>query len=146
MGKPKIKEKNFAKILYVDKRLSVTEIMLRQDVDISERTLRKWINDENWDKLRKSFLTTRENQIVQLYDQLEWLNNQIAERDIKVASSKEADSIIKITSAIKRLEYEVSLGEIMEVGRKFVEFSKEIDLNLAQQVTRLFDQFIQSNL
>lgn len=146
MGKPKIKEKNFAKILYVDKRLSVTEIMLRQDVDISERTLRKWINDENWDKLRKSFLTTRENQIVQLYDQLEWLNNQIAQREIKVASSKEADSIIKITSAIKRLEYEVSLGEIMEVGRKFVEFSKEIDLDLAQQVTRLFDQFIQSNL
>lgn len=146
MGKPKIKEKNFAKILYVDKRLSVTEIMLRQDVDISERTLRKWINDESWDKLRKSFLTTRENQIVQLYDQLEWLNNQIAERDIKVASSKEADSIIKITSAIKRLEYEVSLGEIMEVGRKFVEFAKEIDLDLAQQTTRLFDQFIQSNL
>ena len=146
MGKPKIKEKNFAKILYVDKRLSVTEIMLRQDVDISERTLRKWINDESWDKLRKSFLTTRENQIVQLYDQLEWLNNQIAEREIKVASSKEADSIIKITSAIKRLEYEVSLGEIMEVGRKFVEFAKEIDLDEAQRITRLFDQFIQSNL
>lgn len=146
MGKPKTKEKNYAKILYVDKRLTVTELLQRDDIDVSERTLRKWINEENWDKLRKSFLITRQNQIVMMYDQLEWLNNQIYLRESKVATSKEADAISKITSAIKRLEVEASLGEIIEVGRMFIDFVKDADLEKAQLITPLFDQFIQSKI
>lgn len=146
MGRSKVKEKNYSKILYVDKRLTVAEIIQREDVDVSERTLRKWISDEGWDKLRKSFLTTRQNQIVQLYDQLEWLNNDIVTRDVKVATSKEADSISKITTSIKRLEVDASIGEIIEVGRMFIDFVKDVDLSKAQDITSLFDQFIQSKI
>lgn len=146
MGRSKVKEKNYSKILYVDKRLTVAEIIQREDVDVSERTLRKWILEEGWDKLRKSFLTTRQNQIVQLYDQLEWLNNDIVTREIKVATSKEADAISKITTSIKRLEVDASIGEIIEVGRMFIDFAKDVDLGLAQDITSLFDQFIQSKI
>lgn len=146
MGKPKLKEKNYAKILYVDKRLSVQEVLTRSDIEVSERTLRKWINDESWDKLRKSFLVTRQNQIVMLYDQLEFLNNDISKREVKVATPKEAQTITKITLAIKSLETEASLGETIEVGKNFIDFMKDLDFQKAQMITGLFDQFIKSKL
>jgi predicted DNA-binding protein YlxM (UPF0122 family) len=146
MGKSKTKEKDYCKLLYVQQRLSVEEILER--VDVSERTLRKWIKDpvEDWDKLRKSLLITKQQQIVRLYDQLEWLNDNIASREKRIAEAKEADVISKLTSAIKKLEVETSIGEIIEVGRSFIDFIREIDLSAAKEVTRYLDLFINSKI
>lgn len=81
-----------------------------------------------------------------LYNQMEWLNNLIATRPNKVASPGEADTLIKITSAIKKLEVETSMGEIIEVGRLFIDFVKDVDFHKAKDITTLFDQFIQSRV
>lgn len=140
----KKQEKEFAKSLYIGGGLTQKEIAER--VSVTEKTLTSWIKKEKWDGLKKSLLTTKQNQLAFLYDQLDFLNTDIADRDFKVAVNKEADTIIKLTAAINRLETETSIGDTVEVARHFIEFVRPQDLELAKTITNLFDVFITAKM
>ena len=140
----KKQEKEFAKSLYIGGGLTQKEIASR--VSVTEKTLASWIKKEKWDNLKKSLLTTKQNQLAFLYDQLDFLNTDIADRDFKVAVGKEADTIIKLTAAINRLETETSIGDTVEVARNFIEFVRPQDLELAKTITNLFDVFITAKM
>lgn len=144
MGLSKEQEKAYAKILYVQEKLTAKEISER--INVSEKTIGKWIEVGKWKNERKSMLITKQSQITMLYDQLDWLNTDILTRNIKVATSKEADAISKITSSINRLEVETSLGVTIEVAKNFIEFLRGVDLDKAKSVTDLFDIYIQSKM
>lgn len=140
----KKQEKEFAKSLYIGGGLTQKEIAER--VFVTEKTIASWIKKEKWDSLKKSLLTTKQNQLAFLYDQLDFLNTDIADRDFKVAVGKEADTIIKLTAAINRLETETSIGDTVEVARNFIEFVRPQDLELAKTITNLFDVFITAKM
>lgn len=144
MGLKKAQEREYARILFVSENLHQKEIAER--VGVTEKTIAKWIQEGDWKKLKRSLLTTKQNQLSQLYDQLEWQNNEIAKRELKVATSKEADVISKITAAIQRLEIEASIGETVEVGRNLIDFIRQTDLDFAKKVTAYFDLFIQTKM
>jgi len=69
MGISKTQEKEYARILYVSERITYKEIAER--VGVTEKTVGKWAEAGNWDRLRKSLLTTRQSQLVHWYNQLE---------------------------------------------------------------------------
>lgn len=140
----KKQEKEFAKSLYIGGGLTQKEIAER--VSVTEKTLTSWIKKEKWDGLKKSLLTTKQTQLAFLYDQLDFLNTDISKRDFKVADGKEADTIIKLTAAINRLETETSIGDTVEVARNFIEFVRPQDLELAKTITNLFDVFITAKM
>lgn len=178
MGAKKEAEREYAQILYCEKGLNKKETAKRASV--TEKTIANWVEQYGWDKLRRSHLTTKKHQITQLYDQLEWINNHIATRDIiydipaklstpkivkdkngnetlelpdynpedfqikqgNVATSKEADTIMKLTASINKMENETSIGQIVEVAQEFIDFSREIDLSTSKTITELFDLFI----
>lgn len=144
MGLSKVQEKEFAKSLYIGGGLTQKEIAAR--ISVTETTLTKWIKVGKWDSLKKSLLTTKQNQLSFLYDQLDYLNTEITKRDSKVATSKEADVIIKLTAAINRLETETSIGDTVEVARNFIEFVRPQNLELAKTITDLFDVFITAKM
>lgn len=144
MGLSKVQEKEFAKSLYIGGGLTQKEIAAR--ISVTETTLTKWIKVGKWDSLKKSLLTTKQNQLSFLYDQLDYLNTEIAKRDSKVATAKEADVIIKLTAAINRLETETSIGDTVEVARNFIEFVRPQNLELAKTITDLFDVFITAKM
>jgi predicted DNA-binding protein YlxM (UPF0122 family) len=160
MGMTKEAEKEFARILYVNERLTFKEIALRTKV--TEKTISKWATADNWDKLRKSLLTTRQNQLVHWYNQLEAINEDIATRPslevnasgkpvkraekILIPTNSEADTMSKITSNIQRLETEVGLGEYVEVSKKLLTFIQAIDLQHAITFKNYIDEFINDRL
>jgi transposase len=144
MALKKPQEKEFAKSLYIGGGITQKEIAER--ISVTEKTLSSWIKKEKWDSLKKSLLTTKQNQLSFLYDQLDFLNSDIAKRDYKVAIGKEADTIIKLTAAINRLETETSIGDTVEVARNFIEFVRPQDLELAKTITNLFDVFITAKM
>lgn len=144
MALKKLQEKEFAKSLYIGGGITQKEIASR--VSVTEKTLANWIKAGKWDSLKKSLLTTKQNQLSFLYDQLEFLNCNISEREYKVAIGKEADTIIKLTAAINRLETETSIGDTVEVARNFIEFVRPQDLELAKTITNLFDVFITAKM
>lgn len=144
MGISKAQEREYARILYVSERITFKEIAERTGV--TEKTIGKWAEADNWDKLRKSLLTTKQNQLVHWYNQLEAMNEMIAERELPVPDSKEADVMSKITSNIQRLETETGIGEYVEVSRKLLTFIQSIDLSDAKRFKGYIDEFINSKL
>lgn len=144
MALRKAQEQEFAKALYLAGTLTQKDIATR--ISVTEKTLMRWIAVGKWDNLKKSLLTTKQNQLSFLYDQLDFLNTEIAKRDFKVALGKEADTIIKLTAAINRLETETSVGDTVEVARHFIEFVRPQDLELAKKITNLFDVYIISKM
>lgn len=144
MALRKAQEKEYAKSLYIGGGLTQKEIAER--VSVTEKTLAKWIKEGKWDNLKKSLLTTKENQLSFLYNQLDFLNTDISKRDFKVATGKEADTIAKLSASINRLETETSIGDTVEVARAFIEFVRQQDLELAKVITNLFDVFITAKM
>tara|TARA_R100000306_G_C4379323_1_gene143399 strand:+ start:463 stop:906 length:444 start_codon:yes stop_codon:yes gene_type:complete len=146
MGLKKTQAQEFAKTLFLDtdQKLTIQEIAER--VGVRPNTVSKWIKDGEWEKLRKSLLVTRQVMISDLYDQLEWLNNDIKSRDIKVATSKESNTIAVLTTSIKRLETETSVAEVYEVATGFLDFLKPQDFELYKKLVPLFDAFINAKL
>ena len=61
-------------------------------------------------------------------------------------TSKEADTIVKITNSINKLEGETSVGDSVNVGMEFCEFIRDIDFQLAQRISEFFDMFIRQQL
>ncbi len=144
MALKKLQEKEFAKSLFISGGITQKEIASR--VSVTEKTLANWIKAGKWESLKKSLLTTKQNQLSFLYDQLDFLNSDISQRPYKVAVGKEADTIIKLTAAINRLETETSIGDTVEVARNFIEFVRPQDLELAKTITNLFDVFITAKM
>lgn len=144
MGLSKVEEKNYAQILYTRDNLTAKEVAER--VGVTQKTIGKWIKDENWDRLKRSLLITKKQQIALFYDQLAAINQMIAERDKKYPNPQEANTITQITSSIQKLETETSIGQVVEVARAFIEFVREFDLDFAKKVTQHFDAFIQMKM
>jgi transposase len=180
MAIKKAREREYAKILFVHENLSQKEIAERTDV--TEKTICKWAEEDGWKKLKRSLLVTREHNLKQFYEQMEWLNNYIATRDLifdipkellkplkevlpdgtkierqqnytpqdfpiligNVATTKEADVLIKLSASIKNLEVETGLGETYEVGRAFIDFVRKHNIALAKEITTYFDLYIQT--
>ena len=143
MGISKKQEREYARILYVSERITFKEIAERTGV--TEKTIGKWAIEDNWDKLRKSLLTTRQNQLVHWYNQLEAINEHIEQRN-GIPTNAEADTMSKITSNIQRLEVETNIGEYIEVGRKVLTFIQKVNLDDAKLLKNYFDEFINAKM
>lgn len=137
------RKKEYAKTLFLSEE-NLNQKMIAERVGVTEKTIGNWIKRYGWRDLRRSLITTKQNQISLLYDQLEFINTTISEREDKAANSKEADVIIKLTGAIQRLEVETSVGETVEVAKKMISFVQNDDLEFAKKLTNYFDIYIQS--
>lgn len=141
-------KKDFAKMLYLQND-GISQKEIAQRAGVSEVTVSKWVKGEKWENLKVSLLTTKAEQLNLLYNQLRSINELIRDREkgTQHASSKEADSIIKLTSAIKNLEIETSIAEKVETGQKFLVFiRKTSDLETSKIVAKYFDAFIKSEI
>lgn len=144
MGLTKKQEKEFAQILYVNQKLSQKEIAER--VNVSEKTISKWIKESGWENLKRSMITVKDEQLSDMYEKLAKLNQNIKDNFDNLVSNKDVDTISKLTSSIQRLEIETSIGETIDVAKKFIDFIRPIDLDFAKKTTSYFDVFIQSKM
>lgn len=140
-------KKDYAKTLFLND-LNITQKEIAERAGVSEKTVSNWVNRESWEKLRTNLLTTRDMQLSALYGQLRALNETIAGRELdkRYASSKEADVLIKLTSAIRNLEQDMSIADIVNVAKRFLGFVKKVDMNQAKEISALFDAFIKDNI
>jgi transcriptional regulator with XRE-family HTH domain len=145
--KPNLK-KEHAKLLFTQEKLSQKEIAER--VNVSEQTITKWVNADNgeWKRLRQSLVVTKKEQLSRLYEQIDEITQEIKGREQgkHYASTKEADTLVKLTAAIKNLETEASVSDIIEVAMRFLNFMRPIDLDKAKEISGYFDSFIKDQL
>ncbi len=135
-------KKDWAKLLYIKENLTQAEIAER--VGISAVTMCKWVNNENWDLEKASLTITRQEQLVRLYQQINEINTAIAGREEgkRYATSKEADTLTKLATAIEKLEKECSLSDVISVSVDFLNWLRKHDLGKAKEISTYFDMYI----
>jgi len=139
-------KKEWAAMLYLKENLTQAEIA--EKVGVSKVTMNKWVKAEKWEERKVGITLTREEQIKNLYRQVAEINDVIAgrEKGKRFATTSEADTLSKLSGAIKKMETETGIADIISVGTRFIEFLRPIDLDKAKDITRLFDIFIRQNL
>lgn len=123
-----------------------TQAEIAEACGVSRQTVIRWAKADKWDEHKASLTMTREEQIKNLQRQIMEINNGILDREQgkRFATSKEADTIAKLTTAINKLETELGIHEIVSTAQRFIAWLRPVDLELTKTFTRLFDKFIKS--
>jgi len=141
MGLKKVQEREYAKLLFTQMGLTQKEVAAK--VGVTEKTIGKWKEQEQWDQLKTVLITTRSNVIKNLQRQMELWQLEIGD---KLAGTKEADILIKLANAINALEKDTGISEMVDTGMKFIQFLQQNDMAIAKDVTNYFDIFIKSKM
>jgi molecular chaperone GrpE (heat shock protein) len=75
------------------------------------------------------------------------MNKAISERDgNKYPNAAEADTITKLANAIDKLESETGLNEILSTFKEFLNWLRKFNLEEAQRLVPVFDDFVKTKL
>ena len=76
------------------------------------------------------------------------INKVIMEREAgkRYATPSEADTLGKLAAAIKKMESDVGIADIISVGMRFINWLRPVDMNKAKEFTGLWDMFIKDSL
>jgi transcriptional regulator with XRE-family HTH domain len=138
------KKKDLAKLLYTKENLTQAEIAER--VGVTRVTINKWINSESWEMLKVSITITKEEQLKNMYRQIAEINEVIIgrEKGQRFATSAEADMLCKITKAIKQMETEIGISEIISAFDGLMQFLRMYDSKLIDVFKPVLNAYVHS--
>lgn len=138
--------RQWARSMYIHENRTQQEIA--DTVGVSRQTVIRWAKADKWDEMKVSMTMTRESQIKNLYRQLSEINQAILDREDgkRFATSREADTIAKLTDSIKKLETEIGIHDVVSVAERFIGWLRPIDIEQTKTFVGLFDKFIKSLL
>ncbi len=139
-------KKEWAQLLITKEGYSQKDAAVK--VGVSAVTFNKWYKKGNWERLKQSMLITRQEQLSRLYMQLDELTSSIKDREEgkRFASSKEADTIAKLTGAIKTMESEASIADVVEVSKRLLNWLRPINQVQSLEIAGIFNDFIKEML
>lgn len=139
-------KKQWAQTLYL--RENLTQLEIAERVGVSRVTVSKWVRDGKWEEQKAGITLTRQEQVANLYRQVAEINRTIATRHEgeRFPNSKEADILGKLSAAIRNMEQETGIADIISVLTAFIEWLRPLDLDKAKEITRLADAFIKDRL
>lgn len=139
-------KKEWAKTLYLRENLTQQEIAER--VGVSRVTVSNWVRAGKWEEQKAGLTLTRQEQVANLYRQVAEINRAISARaeGERFPNSKEADILGKLSAAIRNMEQETGIADIISVLTGFIEWVRPFDLEKAKELTRLADAYIKDKL
>ena len=139
-------KKEWAKPLYMRENLTQQEIAER--VGVSRVTVSNWVRAGKWEEQKAGLTLTRQEQVANLYRQVAEINRAISARaeGERFPNSKEADILGKLSAAIRNMEQETGIADIISVLTGFIEWLRPFDLEKAKELTRLADAYIKDKL
>ncbi|MCR5697852.1 MAG: helix-turn-helix domain-containing protein [Marinilabiliaceae bacterium] len=141
--------RDFAQHLYLTEA-NITQKELAERVGVSKNTICRWVADGKWDEMRTSVVATKAAQLSRLYNHLRELNDAVESRPEgeRFINNKDADTLTKLTAAIRNLETETNIGDKIEVGKEFLAYVRKTadSPDTVKTVANLFDGYIKSNL
>lgn len=139
-------KKEWAKVLYVKENLTQKEIA--DKVGSTRQSVSRWISEGKWEELKVGMTLTKEEQIKNLYRQVAELNKAILEREegARFASAAEADTIGKLSAAIRKMESDTGIADIISVGIKFLEWLRKADVEKTKEFVEYWDLFIKDQM
>ena len=141
-----INKRNIAKSLYVNG--SYTQEEIAQKVGVTRQTVARWIATDNWEDQKAALTITPAQILAGLNRQIVEINNNINQREEgqRFATVAEADTLAKLASAIKKIESDVGIADIVDVGIRFTNWLRPLDLDKAKEFSDLLDAFLKDQL
>jgi len=136
-----------AKILFTREQLD--QKVVAKKVNVSEKTMSKWVNEFQWKNLRKRLLVSKEEVLNNLYEQMEELNNSIRKKNEgqRYGNTKEADIQIKLTASIRNLETDLSIADLVESGIRFIKHLQKVGtIDQVMEISDLWNSFLQVSI
>ena len=139
-------KKEWAKTLYM--RENLTQQGIAERVGVSRVTVSNWVRAGKWEEQKAGLTLTRQEQVANLYRQVAEINRAISARaeGERFPNSKEADILGKLSAAIRNMEQETGIADIISVLTGFIEWLRPFDLEKAKELTRLADAYIKDKL
>lgn len=139
--------KEHAKLLYTRENVT-TQKELAERVGVTEKTISSWISKGNWDKYKRNFILTREEQMANLLEELSEINASIKQKEVgeRFADAKLAQVRRQLIKDIKDLETKALLPEIISALTQFLNFVRKNSLDDAQSISHYVDNFIKTKL
>ncbi len=125
-----------------------TQAEIAEICGVSRQTIIRWCKSERWEEQKVSLTMTRKVQVKNLQLQIAEINKKILERPegSRYANSKESDTILKLTTAVNKLETEMGIHEIVGVAQEFISWLRPLDNDMARTITDLFTKFINTKV
>jgi hypothetical protein len=136
-------------LTYIERREWARSEFMREDISnedlglkvgTDEATIRKWVREGAWEGMKHSMLTSKRFQLDFFYDALSKLKKKINDSD--EINTKDADLVIKYTTAVRNLEIEAPLSQIIEVFELFIRWLRRRDLQLAKDFIVQLDAYV----
>lgn len=121
----------WAQELFVKMGLPQKDIAER--VQVTEKTIGNWKLKYEWDLLRAAEVTTSENTVRSIYSQISKIT-RAADEEKRVLTVSESDMISKLAASAQKLQNKATLTFYVEVMEQFVNYLKNVDLELAKVV------------
>jgi hypothetical protein len=139
-------KKAWAKDMYTRDNLSQKEIALK--VGSTEQSVNAWIAEGSWEAMRKVMRSRRQEQLNMLYDMLDLVNKAGLEaiKDESLKVHPDTDKILKLTTAIGKLESETGLGDMADALMAFINWMMRQDHPTALIINKWADKFIKMKL
>jgi hypothetical protein len=135
-------DKELARALFIHDNL--TRKAIAERLGYTEKTIGAWATKGDWEKSKKTISYSKHYELQRLLDQLEELNNHIANRPEgeRFPNSKEADVQKKLNSSIRDLEVEMNIKEAVNVSIQLVQYINQRDALLAKKLGEYIDAWL----
>lgn len=139
-------KRDLAKDIYMLGSYTFEEIAGK--VGTTRQTISRWAREGGWEDLKAGMTVGREQILKGLYRQIHEINELISTRDKgnRHASTKEADTIMKLSAAIKKMEDDIGISELISAGMRFGNWLRPVDLAKAKEFISIWDSFIKDQL
>ncbi|MEI8279142.1 MAG: hypothetical protein WCG87_05210 [Bacteroidota bacterium] len=143
---PKSNEFSIAKELYINSRLTQTEIS--HIVGVHRNTIGEWIRDNAWIMLRNKHRQMPTLLVEDLYHELQELNERISKRDVgnRIPTTEEANIRRHIVSTIRSLKQNSTAGEMKEAYTPLVDWLRRAMPHIADNVADYCEQIIRERI
>lgn len=138
----KIDKRGIARTLYIEGNYTQEEIA--QKVGTTRQTVARWAREDKWQELKASVSITPAQLIAQWQQQISEINRAIATREegTRYATPAEADAMLKLSTAIKKLQDDLGISEVISVCMRFLAWLRPLDVEMAKQFNNFMDVFI----
>ena len=123
-------QKKLAHLLYVEQGMEAKQIA--QLLGISEQTLSKWVQKENWKVQRQARSLGPDKLILMYYEQSQLIHDNI-KKDQRVPTPAEVDALAKLASSISKVDKTVSETIVYTVLSNFNNYMVLVNPSLAKQ-------------
>lgn len=158
MGLTNEQKKDLAKELFIQGRYTYAEIA--EKVGSTRQTIAKWAEAGKWEELKLYTTAGRENILKGLYAQMQKINQVVLERGKLVdmdqkdpnkryqdgPTAAEADRLVKLATAIRKLENDLGISSLIDAGIRFGNFMRTIDLEEAKKFVKYWDMFLNDQM